>query len=80
MQTNNYLTKPRNKKFFFYLMLAKQKGKMTTSKEQENIRPKRRLQRVTDNNTQTDERRLSHLSKNPMKKKNEKESYCCDQT
>jgi hypothetical protein len=69
MQTNNYLTKPRNKRVFFYLMLAKKKGKMTTSKDQENFWPKHRSQRVTDNNTQADERRLSHLSKNPMKEK-----------
>jgi hypothetical protein len=68
-------------------MLAKQKGKMTTSKDQENLWPKRRSQRVTNNNTETDESRFSHLSKNPMKDFfflgklfNEKESYCCDQT
>ena len=69
MQTNNYLTKPRNKIFFFYLMLAKKKGKMTTSKDQEKFWHKCISQRVTDNNTQTNERRLSHLSKNPMKEK-----------
>ena len=48
-------------------MLAKKKGKMTRSKDQENFCLKHRSQRVTDNNTQADERRLSHLSKNPMK-------------
>jgi hypothetical protein len=56
-------------------MLAKKKGKMTTSKDQENFWPKRRSQRVTDNNTQTDESRLSHLSKNPMKEKNFEENF-----
>jgi hypothetical protein len=47
-------------------MLVKQKGKMTTSTDQENFWPKWRSQRVTDNNTQADERRLSYLYKNPM--------------
>jgi hypothetical protein len=54
MQTNNYLTKPRNKRVFFLFNARKEKGKMTTSKDQENFWPKHRSQRVTDNNTQTD--------------------------
>jgi hypothetical protein len=62
-------------KDFFYLMLTKQKGKITTSKDQENFWPMRRLQRVTDNNTQADERRLSHLSKNPMKEKKLRKTF-----
>ena len=48
---------------------------MTRSKDQEKFWPKRRSQRFTDNNTQTDERRLSHLSKNPMKEKKNQENF-----
>jgi hypothetical protein len=64
-------------------MLARQKGKMTTSKDHKNLWPEGRSQRVTNFNTQADKRRLSHLSKNPMKEKNlgklfnEKEIYLC---
>jgi hypothetical protein len=37
MQTTNYFTKRRNKRFFFYcfMLQKRKKGKMTTSKDQE---------------------------------------------
>ena len=68
-------------------MLTKQKGKISTSKNQENFWPKRRSQRVTlkiiHKKIKTG---LSHLSKSLIKRKfsgkllNEKESYGCEQT
>jgi hypothetical protein len=68
-------------------MLTKKKGKISTSKNQENFWPKIISQSVTlkikHKQIKTG---LSHLSKNPIKRiflgklLNEKESYCCDQT
>jgi hypothetical protein len=49
-------------------MLAKKKGKISTSKNQENFWPKHRSQRVTLKITHKQIKiGLSHLSKNPIK-------------
>jgi hypothetical protein len=51
-------------------MITKQKGKISTSKNEENIWPKHRLQRVTLKITHNQIKTgLSHLSKNPIKRK-----------
>jgi len=63
------------KGFFFYLMLAKQKGKITTSKDHKNLWSERISQKATDLNTQVDKSRLSHLSKNPMKEKSFRKNF-----
>jgi hypothetical protein len=54
INATNYSIKQRREKiiYIFYLMLARKKGKIMTSKDQENFWPKRRLQRDTKNNTQ----------------------------
>jgi hypothetical protein len=51
-------------------MLTKQKGKIPTSKNQEKLWPKRRSQKVTVKITHKQIKTgLSHLSKNPIKRK-----------
>jgi hypothetical protein len=51
-------------------MLTNQKGKISTSKNQENFWPKHRLQRVTSKIKHKKIKiGLSHLSKNPIKRK-----------
>jgi hypothetical protein len=51
-------------------MLTKKKGKISTSKDQENFWPKHRSQRVTLKITHKKIKNgLSHLSKNPIKRK-----------
>jgi hypothetical protein len=51
-------------------MLTKKKGKISTSKDQENLWPKRRSQRVSLKTTHKQIKKgLSHLSKNLIKGK-----------